>query len=282
MYNKFMRKIRKVYKLQYKRLIVLLGLVVMMLVGVIAGGIFIANQMTPEEKKPVAVYTKHTALRNEERQTAAQITDQYFPNGKKPPEPKQPIHTDRKIVALTFDDGPGNNSTQRILDSLEKHDVKATFFVLGSKIEQNPDMLKQIHDEGHEIGNHSYNHPDLTKLTHEEMMSQITNTNQLIKDNTGETPKYLRPPYGAFTPDIELSSGMTVILWNVDSNDWRLRDGPKTKDFVLQHLQPQSVILFHDIYESSADTVEHLIPALKEQGYEFVTMSEYLEIMGLD
>ena len=277
-----MRKIRKVYKLQYHRLILLLGLVVLILVGVIAGGTFIAKQMTPEEKKPVAVYTEHIMAMSGESQSAAQITEQYFPNGKRVKQAKEPIVTQRKIIALSFDDGPGSNSTQRILDTLEEHDIKATFFVLGSKIEQNPEMLKQIHENGHEIGNHSYDHPDLTTLGYEEMMNQIRKTNQLIQDTTGERPKYLRPPYGAYTPDIELSSGLDVILWNVDSNDWRFRNGEQTKEFVLQNLAPQSLILFHDIYESTADSIDQLIPALKEQGYEFVSVSEYLNIMGLD
>lgn len=277
-----MKKIKKVYKMQYRRLITLLSLVIILLIGVVVGGVFISKQLQPTVKTPIAIYEKQTSLRNEKVQSAAQITDLYFASGKKPPVEKVPIQTDRKIVALTFDDGPGYNSTQRILDTLDKYKIKATFFTLGQKVEENPEMLKEIYKRGHEVGNHSYDHPDLTTLTHDDMMTQITSTNKLIETSTKKRTTYLRPPYGAYNADIELSCGMEIILWNVDSNDWRFRDGPQTTNYIMQNLAQQSVILYHDIYETSADSVEQVIPLLLDQGYEFVTISEYLEIMGLD
>lgn len=268
----------KNYKIQYRRLFLLLFLAVTLLSSILFGASYIIAQMQPIEKKPLAIYTKHTSIRSDSVKDADQIIAHYFPKGKNPP-PKPPIKTDRKIVALTFDDGPGYESTDRILNTLKRHDVKATFFVLGSKVEQNPEMLKKIHNEGHEIASHSYSHPNLTKLKKEEVTQQLKQTNTAIKNTVGTDTIYLRPPYGAYNKEIEDTSKQKIILWNVDSQDWQLRDGEKIKVHVLGNLSPQSIVLFHDIYDSSADAVEKIIPELKKQGYEFVTTSQYIEIM---
>ncbi len=185
-----------------------------------------------------------------------------------------------KVVALTFDDGPGYESTQRILDILAKHNAKATFFCLGSRADSNPDMLKKISNAGHEVANHSYSHPNLVQLSLNDALANINSATNAIKNVTGKSPGYLRPPYGSYNDAIANSTNMKIALWNVDSWDWKLRDGKATYEHVLQTMRTNPVILFHDIYNSSADAIELLVPQLIKEGYTFVTYSEMMALTG--
>ena len=197
---------------------------------------------------------------------------------KKQERPKIPVGS--KVVALTFDDGPGYESTQRILDILAKYDAKATWFCLGSKVDANPDMLKKINAAGHEIANHSYNHPNLVNLPLNEALSNINSASASIKNVIGKSPNYLRPPYGSYNDTIAQNTSMKIALWNVDSWDWKLRNGKSTYQHVMQTMRPNPVILFHDIYNTSADAVELLVPQLVKEGYTFVTYSEMMALTG--
>lgn len=191
----------------------------------------------------------------------------YFPSGS-------------KYVALTFDDGPGYNSTQRILKTLEKYNVKATWFVLGKACENNPEMLKQIAAAGHEIGNHSYSHANFFNLSLNGVLNEVNNTQTIVKNLTGVTPSYVRPPYGNYNQTISSSIGLGIAMWNVDSLDWKLKNGGAAYQQVMSTLKVNPVILFHDIHESSADAIELLVPNLISQGYTFVTYSQHQQIGG--
>ena len=183
-------------------------------------------------------------------------------------------HEGKKLVALTFDDGPNDTSTLEVLDVLKKQDVKATFFVLGRMVEQHPEVLKQIVDEGHEVGNHSYDHQDFMKLTDEEIISQIKRTNDSIHDISGKEVELFRPPYGAYDERVEELVDATFVLWHVDSLDWKTRNSKKILTKVKQEVQPNTIILMHDIQEASAEALDKMITDLKKEGYTFCFAKE--------
>ena len=180
---------------------------------------------------------------------------------------------DRKKVALTFDDGPGNY-TKELLDGLKERNVKATFFVLGEKAQQNPDIIRQMKEDGHCIGNHTYHHVDLSSLSEEQALEEIQQTNQVLAELTGESPIFLRPPFGACSNRLKESLQMMVVLWDVDPLDWTTSNTTEVVQCVVSDVSNDSVILLHDIYESSVDAALQIVDILQEQGYEFVTIEE--------
>lgn len=184
----------------------------------------------------------------------------------------------KKYVALTFDDGPGYQSTQRILNTLAKYDAKATWFVLGSRAEGNPSMLKAIANAGHEINNHSYSHANLVELNSSSVVHEIESTNSIIQSIIGQTPRYLRPPYGSYNDFV--ATQMNIALWNVDSLDWKLKNGQAAFQQVTTTLSENPIILFHDIYDTSADAIDLLVPYLAENGYTFITYSQMMSLGG--
>lgn len=185
----------------------------------------------------------------------------------------------QKLVALTFDDGPNQESTRKILGTLKQHEVKGTFFMLGTQVEKYPEVVKEVSASGHEIGNHTTNHRDLMGLSKKEQQEEIKKTDQLIKEITGKESTYLRPPYGSFDTNNKKSFGKPLALWNVDSQDWTVREGSQIKQNVLSTMLPQSIVLFHDIYQETANSLDDIIQELKRENYEFVTVSEYFEMV---
>lgn len=182
---------------------------------------------------------------------------------------------EQQVVALTFDDGPNDSSTVKILDILKKYKVKATFFVLGSMAEKYPAVLKRINDDGHEIGNHSYAHSNLSVMTDKEIQKDITQTNELIAKHSGQQPGLLRPPYGAFNQKVvQAVPGMRLALWDIDTLDWQVRNGKKIIEKVEQHVKNGDIILMHDIHKTTANGVEPLIKMLIKKGYTFRTVSQ--------
>lgn len=187
------------------------------------------------------------------------------------------ILNDDKKVALTFDDGPNNTSSLQILNTLKKYDIKATFFMLGSMVDTYPDVVKKIHDAGHEIGNHTYDHKDLTKLDEASIKQEIDSTNQKIEKLTGEKPTLLRPPYGAYNDRVtKVEPNMSIALWNIDTLDWKTHNPTAILGEVKKELQPHSIVLMHDIHQDSADSLENVIKYLKSQGYTFVLANELI------
>ena len=183
---------------------------------------------------------------------------------------------DPKLVALTFDDGPGKY-TEKLLDGLRERDVKASFFVLGTNAESNKDMIERMFEEGHLIGNHTYNHVQLTTLTVDKACDEINKTNNLIYDITGKKVKYIRPPFGVWSEDLECMNNMTTVMWNVDPLDWSIQNTNKVVKHVLKNVTDGSIILLHDTYGTSVDAALKIVDELKKQGYEFVTIDKMVE-----
>lgn len=193
----------------------------------------------------------------------------------------------RKEVSLTFDDGPDDVWTPRILSVLANYDVKATFMCVGRRIEQYPNVLRRMYREGHVIGNHSWNHPNLTKIPISEVRDQIERTAGVIDRLIGVRPRLFRPPYGALNEDVirEIRSlNYKIILWNVDSLDWAKLTASQVTANILAHAAPGSIILEHSAGgrgESLEDTVRALprvIERLREEGFSFVTVPHLLDI----
>ena len=207
----------------------------------------------------------------------------------KPPEPKpapKPAPavpapaptTGNKVIALTFDDGPGPY-TAHLLDVLDQYGAKATFFLIGSKVSSQANVVRNIHARGHQLGNHSWSHPELPKLPVDQIAGEIDRTNDAIKQATGVTPAILRPPYGAVNgvvlEQLRLR-GMSSILWSVDTRDWADRNSDIVCSRAVAGAQPGAIILMHDIHQTSVGAVPCILSALKQQGYSFVTVQGLL------
>ena len=190
------------------------------------------------------------------------------------------IDTDKKLVALTFDDGP-NYNTNKILDALNKYHVPATFFVLGSKIKGNEYILKKMKDSGMEIGNHTYNHLLLTKYKEDKIKKEITDTNNLIFEITGKEPKLFRPSYGSFNKKIKNISEMPIIIWDIDTLDWKYHNSKKITSRVVNKVKDGDIVLMHDIYSATSNALDNIIPMLVNKGYSFVTVSDLFYYKGI-
>ena len=180
----------------------------------------------------------------------------------------------KKYVALTFDDGPNKNVTPRILKTLKKHRAKATFYMLGKSVSEAPDTAKAVVAGGHEIGNHSYGHENLSKMTAANALKNIEHSNALIKKATGIEPLTIRPPYGARNHGLEQQLSQPTVLWGVDTLDWKTRNAASTLQAVQQHLYPGAIILMHDIHPTTADALDSILTYLESKGYTCVTISQ--------
>ncbi|AXH99414.1 DUF3298 domain-containing protein [Sporosarcina sp. PTS2304] len=184
------------------------------------------------------------------------------------------VERQEKKIALTFDDGPDPHYTEKILKTLEKYDVKATFFMLGNRVQEYPEIARMVADAGHEIGNHSWNHPPLPNLTDEDLHHEVQGTEEAILQATGQHATVFRPPYGAVDQRVRESSKLPVVLWNVDTLDWEHLDPEKLLESIKTDLKENSIVLMHDIHESTAEGLEAVLEFLKSQNYTFVPVSE--------
>ncbi len=186
-----------------------------------------------------------------------------------------------KYVALTFDDGPRPDVTPRILDTLKKHDAKATFFMLGSQVEYYPSLANKVEEAGHDIGNHTMNHQDLSILDSNKIKEEAQKSSRIIEKATGQKPTLLRPPYGAWNDSVKRVTkemGVPMVMWSVDSLDWKSRNAAAVNEEVMSNVAPGSIVLLHDIHPSTADALPQLLSSLEEQGYQMVTVSQLLEL----
>ena len=227
----------------------------------------------------------HTHAANPPRPAAAQTRPPATAR-ETPPQEKTTYSQCRvqgNYVALTFDDGPSPENTPRLLDMLHKRGVKATFFVVGQCAAQNPEILRRIAAEGHEIGNHSWSHPSLSKMGELGVSDQLQRTHDVIRQITGSNTKLLRPPYGAFTVNqrswARQKWGYKTILWDVDPLDWKVRNAARVQTEILRQTVPGSIVLAHDIHASTVDAMPATLDALLAKGCKFVTVSE---LMALD
>lgn len=189
-------------------------------------------------------------------------------------DPKKPM------VALTFDDGPGKR-TGELLAQLEKYNAHATFFMLGQKVSSYPDVVKKMKEIGCELGNHSYSHQNLAKASVAGITDELGKTNAGIAQIAGEGATVMRPPYGAISDTLKSTVGMPMILWNIDTLDWKTRNAQKTIETTMNNVDDGDIILLHDIHTESVDAALQLIPKLQEAGYQLVTVSELAAAKGV-
>lgn len=190
------------------------------------------------------------------------------------------IDSEKPMVAITFDDGPGNH-TMELLEMLEEYHAHATFFVLGTRVEKYPDEIRKMQEIGCEVGNHSYDHEDLSKLKKKSLKKQVSRTNKLVSEITGQGVNLIRPPYGAISETMEKQLEMPMILWNIDTLDWKTKNAKKTIKAVMKDVKDGDIILLHDIHSTTIDAMEELIPMLLEEGYQLVTVSEMAAVKGI-
>lgn len=186
-------------------------------------------------------------------------------------------------VALTFDDGPSGPITEQLLDALSARGVKATFFVCGYRIEQYPDTLCRIAQQGHEIGLHSCCHSYMHHMSREEVLSDITDCMQAVSECCGVRAQLFRPPGGLYSPaltDAAAEAGLSVVLWSVDPCDWDPAKRSSIVSSVVSNVQPGSIILMHDLYPHSVDAAAQIIDRVMAEGYEFCTVSELAAFYG--
>ena len=189
------------------------------------------------------------------------------------------IDKNKKMVALTYDDGP-SIYTPRVLKTLKENNSVATFFVVGNRVPTYSDTVKKAHDMGCKIGNHTYEHKCLTRISETEVRRQISRTNKNVKKVTGQTPVIMRPTGGATNPNVKQWVGMPSIIWSIDTLDWKTRNAGSTKKAVLDHVKDGDIVLMHDLYSATATASETIIPELVRRGYQLVTVSELAECRG--
>lgn len=196
-------------------------------------------------------------------------------------EKTKTIDPNKPVVALTFDDGP-SKYTKKIVDFLKENDASATFFILGNKVAIYEQTLITMIENGNEIGNHSYSHKWLTKLSEVELKNQIEKVQTITKERLNYTPKYLRPTYGGINKKLRSNTDLEIVLWNVDTMDWKIKNSDKIASRAISKVKNGDIILMHDTYERTFEAVKKIVPELKKQGYQFVTVSELKEYQLLN
>ncbi|HCT90409.1 MAG TPA: hypothetical protein DF613_03350 [Lachnospiraceae bacterium] len=189
------------------------------------------------------------------------------------------IDKKKKMVALTYDDGPSKD-TPTILRVLKANNSVATFFVVGNRVSSYKSAVKKAYEQGCEIANHTYSHPILTRMSSAGIKSQISKTNKAVKRITGHSPKLLRTPGGAVNSTVRSAAGMPIIYWRIDTLDWKTRSASKTTSAVLNHVKDGDIVLMHDLHHSTAIASKTIIPRLVKKGYQLVTVSELAECRG--
>lgn len=179
-------------------------------------------------------------------------------------------------IALTFDDGPNARYTPMLLDGLKKRNIRASFFLIGENIEGNEDILLQMRKDGHLIGNHTWDHVQLDKIPAEKARLEIEKTNNKIYEASGIYPSYVRPPFGAWIKDMELSVTMLPVFWDVDTLDWQSKNIDSILSIAQKQVHDGSIILMHDGYQTSVDAALKIADLFTEKGYVFVTADQLL------
>ena len=190
------------------------------------------------------------------------------------------VRTRSPVVAMTFDDGPHPRLTPILLDMLKKRGLRATFYLIGNRVVTWPDIVRRISDEGHEIGNHSWTHPDLSRRSDRSVIAEIDRTSDAIFKITGRPPVTFRPPYGAFTRRQRLmlyeARNLPTILWSVDPQDWRRPGASVVASRILRGSRPGAIILSHDIQTGTVKAMPQTLDGLRERGLKFGTVSQMM------
>lgn len=236
--------------------------------------------LPPSLRVPLLRHEKPSLTQTKDYKSTAEAVKRQRQAELLPPKqtPTPPPPTDcsqQQCIALTFDDGPSPH-TERLLDYLNQHKAKATFFVLGLYVDRHPNAVQRMAKEGHQIGNHTWHHRDLTGMPLSEVVTEIGSTNQAILQISGVVPHVMRPPYGATNAQIAATSTMPQILWSIDPVDWKDRDAQIITDRIVSAAQRGAIVLAHDVYPSTVDAMPVVIERLKAQGYIFATIDELL------
>lgn len=190
------------------------------------------------------------------------------------------VRNEGNYIAMTFDDGPHPKNTPRLLDMLRQRNIKATFYVIGSSVDSYPEIVRRIVAEGHEIGNHTYNHPNLTKLSNTMVRQEIDKTRDSIIRAAGVKPRTMRPPYGALLTSqremLHSEYGYPTILWDVDPLDWKRPGTAVVQSRILSGTKSGSIVLAHDLHSTTVDAMPATFDGLLAKGFRFVTVSQLL------
>lgn len=225
---------------------------------------------TTEETTTIPVTTTEETTTILAATTVQENTTAYIPNAVQ----NSTIDPNKPMVALTFDDGPSGANTPRLLDCLEQYGAHATFFVVGENIGGHEDIIQRAYSIGCEIGNHSTTHAKLTTLSNEGISNEIQPVVATIRSLTGQSSVICRPPYGAVNDTVVSVINAPVILWSIDTLDWKTRNADTTVATIQQQVSDGDIILLHDIHQQSVDAAIRIIPWLIDNGYQLVTVSE--------
>lgn len=232
-----------------------------------------------------SVYLDTSSDKQDVQSTVSSSTSAVLKNGdeKFNADGKLIIDTDtldgKKAIAITFDDGPGDY-TEDLINGLNARHARATFFMVGSCVEQHPDILPLMVSGGHQLGNHTYSHSNITKTSDSGALEEINLTDDAIYNACGQRSTAFRPPYGAYTPEFAKTIDKTFTLWSVDTMDWKYRDAEKVKEAITSSCRDGSIILLHDLYKSSVDGALSAIDELQSEGFVFVTVDELMTRYG--
>jgi len=185
-----------------------------------------------------------------------------------------------RYIALTFDDGPKEGTTDVLLDGLRERGAAATFFLVGDQAVMYPDLVRRMQAEGHQVGNHTWSHQRLEGNV-EQAIDEVERMDRLLREILGEGAYWLRPPYGGMTEEIARQIQVPMVKWNIDPRDWESRNQDVVVQRILEMAHPNSIVLLHDIYPSSVEAALEVVDRLQEQGYWFVTVEELLRINGI-
>lgn len=194
---------------------------------------------------------------------------------------RKDLDPNKPMVALTFDDGPYSKVTRKILKVLKKNDSRATFFVVGNRVEDYAETLKMTYDQGNQIGSHTYDHSDLSKMNAKQIKKEVDKTNKAVSKVIGCDTTALRPPYGNVSKKMRKTVPVSMYYWSLDSEDWKSRN----VDSILKRcktVEDGDIILMHDLYPTTAKAVEKLVPKLTKKGFQLVTIDELMYYKGID
>ncbi len=186
-----------------------------------------------------------------------------------------------KYVALTFDDGPKAGTTDRLLDGLLARNASATFFLIGRQIEENRALVERMAAEGHQVGNHTWNHTRLEGAGDGRIRQEVGQTDQLLREILGPGEYWVRPPYGGVDGTVNAAVTVPMVKWSVDPRDWESLNADQVVQAVLGAVRPNSIILLHDIYPTSVEAALRLVDRLRQEGYQLVTVRELLALNGI-
>lgn len=262
---------------------------IMMSAAVVLGIVIIAmavqlvrlNRQGEQDKAQVKTEASVDQKKNDKK--AAEPSE-----AKEPEETKVPVEhirknldPDKPMVALTFDDGPYDRVTNRIVKALAKHDSRATFFVVGNRVERYADTMKNAYQKGNQIATHTFDHGDLSKMKKKQIRRELKRAFRVMKKINGENPTMLRPPYGNVNDKMRQTIQIPMIYWSVDTEDWASRNKAKILKR-CKSIKDGDIVLMHDLYPSTAAAVEKLVPKLCKKGFQLVTVEELFYYKGID